>query len=152
MFRWRYDRQRQQTRCGFHYRHWRPGLIPIRFVFIPGKMMQLIPTEPTDKTDISKTSAVGCFPTGASPYGVEELSGNVWEWTRSLRDFRYPYDPGDGREKLNAYANTSRVIRGGAYWNEVDAVGCGLRYWDFPNFRYDRYGFRIVASPSTSVF
>ena len=52
-------------------------------------------------------SPVGCYHGGASPYGVLDLCGNVWEYTRSLwgsseehPEFGYPYSSHDGRENI----------------------------------------------------
>ncbi|MBT3351210.1 MAG: SUMF1/EgtB/PvdO family nonheme iron enzyme [Nitrospinaceae bacterium] len=53
---------------------------------------------------------VGRYPKGASPYGVLDMAGQVWEWTRSL--YRpYPYKPKDGRESFKVH--DGRVARGG---------------------------------------
>ncbi|WP_165774764.1 SUMF1/EgtB/PvdO family nonheme iron enzyme [Candidatus Viridilinea mediisalina] len=60
------------------------------------------------------TSAVGCFPLGATPEGILDLAGNVWEWTRS--EYRsYPYDPDDGREDSRKPAKKRFTLRGGSW-------------------------------------
>ena len=60
------------------------------------------------------TSAVGCFTLGATPEGVLDLAGNVYEWTRS--EYRaYPYDPGDGREAGDNPAKKHFTLRGGSW-------------------------------------
>jgi formylglycine-generating enzyme required for sulfatase activity len=106
------------------------------------------------ETGIDKTSAVGCFPGGVSPHGVEEMSGNVFEWTRSLwgpeeynLTFPYPYKSDDGREQLQAPDNILRVMRGGAFWVVYEYVRCAFRY---PVGAYDLdglFGFRVVVCP-----
>jgi len=105
-------------------------------------------------TGVGTTSAVGCFPGGASPYGVLDASGNVWEWTLSLwgralfdPEFKYPYDPSDGRENLTAGGEVRRVLRGGSFYYLSSIVRCAYRYWYCPGVRSRLVGFRIVVAP-----
>lgn len=104
----------------------------------------------SEESGIGTTSALGCFASGASPYGVEELSGNVWEWTRSLYA-KYPYPTGgaerDKRENLAAGSSEGRVIRGGAYYANRTLVRCALRGRLDPDYRLNVRGFRVVVSP-----
>jgi iron(II)-dependent oxidoreductase len=96
-------------------------------------------------TKIGDTSAVGCFQDGQSPYGCEEMSGNVWEWTRSL--YRpYPYVPSDGRENQDAPDSEGRVVRGGAFDPVSLNIRCSSRFrHDFDDW-YNFIGFRVVLS------
>ncbi|MBN1563401.1 MAG: SUMF1/EgtB/PvdO family nonheme iron enzyme, partial [Anaerolineae bacterium] len=61
------------------------------------------------ETGIRRTSAVGIFPDGASPYGVLDMSGNVWEW--GLTKWRSSYDE---PEENDSAGTARRVLRGGS--------------------------------------
>ena len=94
-------------------------------------------------TEIGTTGAVGCFPGGSSLHGVEDLSGNVLEWTRSMwKD--YPYDPDDGRETLDR--NDVRVARGGSFDQDPWHARCASRYKIEPDLLAQNLGFRVVVS------
>lgn len=97
-----------------------------------------------DETGVGQISAVSCFPGGVSPYGAKELSGNVREWTRSLRK-DYPYDPADGREDLQARG--PRVLRGGAFYGDAKGSRCASRLDLYSCDRDFDVGFRVVVSP-----
>jgi len=84
------------------------------------------------------TAPVGSFPAGASPAGVLDLAGNVWEWTES------PYCPygkadcGDSR----------RVLRGGG-WDTIERsdVRAARRYPSAPTARGRSIGVRCAKTP-----
>ncbi len=118
-----------------------------------GKSADPNPANYSDK-GIGATSVVGCFPIGASPYGCEEMSGNVWEWTCNLwgqvwnrPKFKYPYKPTDGRKNLDAAIEVLRVVRGGSYYDNHRHVRCAFRSRYLPDFRSNFIGFRVVVSP-----
>jgi formylglycine-generating enzyme required for sulfatase activity len=102
----------------------------------------------TRESTINSTSAAGLFPAGASPYGCEEMAGTVWEWTRSLWAFKYPYVPDAKRENLEAGDREARVLRGGSYFSELDECRCAQRNWYNPLDGYDNYGLRALVAPS----
>jgi eukaryotic-like serine/threonine-protein kinase len=85
---------------------------------------------------------VGSFPLGASPYGVLDMAGNVWEWTSDFYSEDYyvnsPYKNPTGPEIGNI-----KVIRGGAWNTVLRAIRVTNRHWAFPG-RDDIVGFRCA--------
>jgi formylglycine-generating enzyme required for sulfatase activity len=100
----------------------------------------------TREVKVANVSAVGCFPGGASLWGCEEMSGNVWEWTRSL-DKKYPYVRGDGREDLEAPAQHLRIVRGGSCFHASWLARCAYRSRYLPVTSFADLGFRVVVLP-----
>ncbi len=99
-------------------------------------------------TDIWTTSAMGCFPGGRSPYGAEEMCGNVFEWSRSIYgDLPYPNDAPTRRSREDLSADDPRVLRGGAFYLNAESVRCARRNGYDPDLWYYRLGFRVVVSP-----
>ena len=103
----------------------------------------------TSELGAGTTSAVGCFPTGASPYGCLDMAGNVWEWTHS-KDKNYPYRADDGREDVNERRDSPRVVRGGSWYRYRNLARCAYRDSLHPDLRGGNVGFRwCVVSPGS---
>jgi len=100
-------------------------------------------------TNIGKTSAVGCFPAGESPYGLLDMSGNVWEWQATERQDNYA----DYLKKENNQleGKQARVLRGGAFFNGDWALRCASRDRSDPDGWYRSIGFRVVARVSSPI-
>jgi formylglycine-generating enzyme len=75
------------------------------------------------------TCAVGSHPDGAGAGGVQDLAGNVWEWTSSL----------------HAEGSPERITRGGGFaYQGPEVVSAGYRAWNTPSQRDPGIGFRCA--------
>ena len=92
--------------------------------------------------NLQSTSAVGMYPQGASPYGLLDLSGNVWEWC--LNEYETP-------SNLQESGSEGRVLRGGSWYFDHYYAAAVRRYWNSPDSRWTYYGFRVVWSASVPV-
>ena len=94
----------------------------------------------TRETGIGQTSAVGIFPEGATPYGVQDMSGNVWEWCLNKYD--------NPEHLLVDNSGDWRVLRGGAWGFNHDNARSALRRRQTPDVRnFHSLGFRLVCVP-----
>ena len=88
---------------------------------------------------------VGAVACPECPYGLSDMSGNVWEWTRSPWQ-PYPYDEADDREGLEG--DPLWVMRGGSFADPVRNVRAAIRGAAGPDVRREFIGFRVVVAPS----
>ncbi len=93
---------------------------------------------------ISGTTPVGSYPSGASPYGLLDMAGNVWEWCQDWFDADY-YKKGLRKNPLGSKTGETRVTRGGCWTNMAWSLRSACRDMVGPNVANLRIGFRCAG-------
>lgn len=88
------------------------------------------------ETGIGNTSAVGIFPEGASPYGVMDTSGNVWEWCEKETNSQLVSNP----------KGNLQILRGGSWGYNRILTRTVTRRTMPPSASNGYFGFRICKT------
>ena len=111
--------------------------------------------EPPDSTRLNFNlylrgpEIVGRYPGGASPYGVLDMAGNVWEWTADYFSEDY-YAAAPDRNPAGPASGDGRSLRGGSWASrakgEMTFVTTTYRLWNYSYIRSDVLGFRCATA------
>ncbi len=100
-------------------------------------------TGPISYYCMEDTMRVGSHPAGASPYGAQDMAGNVWEWVNDWYESGYysisPYSNPQGPA-----AGETRLVRGGGFLNPSSEIRTSVRFTALPEDHGMR-GFRCAA-------
>ena len=91
------------------------------------------------------TAPVGSYEGGKSPYGVYDMTGNVWEWVADWHDENY-YKSSPARNPQGPASGDQAVLRGGGWGNVALSVRASNRSRSAPAHRYDDIGFRCAKT------
>ena len=86
---------------------------------------------------------VGSHRKGTSPFGIHDMAGNAWEWTADWFSESFPY--ADRRNPKGPSSGTSKVLRGGGWYDQADRLVSTKRMHANPEQRDDSIGFRCAS-------
>lgn len=86
---------------------------------------------------IGRTVAAGMYPLSHSPFGVDDMAGNTWEWCLNYND--------PSKDVAIKQSDEARVLRGGSWSNDPGDPRAAARGCYHPDFRYYGFGFRVLC-------
>ena len=98
--------------------------------------------DPQINDGFAETAPVGSYPRGASPFGIEDMSGNVFEW---CLDCFEPYRGKDIVNRRGLTNGTQRIYRGGSWRSKASSLRASARHFNLPNYASSDVGFRLVC-------
>ncbi len=98
--------------------------------------------DPNIDDGFAETAPVGSFPKGASPFGVEDLAGNVFEWCLDC------FENYKGKDRTNPRGNGAgpkRNYRGGSWKSRAGSLRATARAFNLPDYSSNDVGFRVIC-------
>jgi formylglycine-generating enzyme required for sulfatase activity len=90
----------------------------------------------------AQTAPVGSFPKGSSPFGIEDMAGNVFEW---CFDGFENYKGKDIENPRGPRNSTRRIYRGGSWKSRAASLRAPARHFNQPDYSSNDVGFRVVC-------
>ena len=90
----------------------------------------------------AETAPVGSYPRGASPFGIEDMAGNVFEWCWDC------FEPYKGKERVNPRGTSGgpkRIYRGGSWKSKAGNLRASARQFNLPDYSSNDVGFRVIC-------
>ncbi len=79
-----------------------------------------------------------------NPYGLYDITGNVWEWLQDGWHDNYEGAPDNGLAWETEGDSGRRLLRGGSWNYEADGLCSAFRYWGGTGYRFGLIGFRLA--------